>query len=68
MKISSIFIVISLLIMTTKNGKGRFLLVKLDGTDIIADDDGPKSRRIGLSSFVQGMVDMGKYFQTLKFV
>ena len=68
MKISTIFIVIPLLLMVTKNGKGRFLLVKLDGSDIMADDNGLKSRRIGLSSFVQGMVDMGKYFQTLKFV
>ena len=63
MKISSIFIVIPLLLMATRAVKGRFLLVRLDETE-----DGPKSRRIGLSSFVQDMVDTGKYFQTLKFV
>ena len=57
MKISTIFIVIPLLLMVTKVAKGRFLLVKLAGTE----DNGPRSKS-GVSGFVQNLVAQGKYF------
>ena len=43
--------------MVTKVAKGRFLLVKLAGTE----DNGPRSKS-GVSSFVQNLVAQGKYF------